>query len=85
MNLPPDEAAILANAAEVVQRNLDSRGWSLRELSRRSGVSPMLLSDFLTGKSALTLTTAVQISKALEISIDELCTISPSNCPDGLE
>ncbi len=49
-----------------------ARGWSLRALAQRSGVSSAMLSDIERGEKSPTVRLAYQIARALECSITDL-------------
>lgn len=50
----------------------EHRGLSLRELGRRAGVSPQLLSEIETGKKEGSLRTLRAIARELIVELDEL-------------
>lgn len=58
--------------AENIQWQLDKRRWSLRELSRRSDVSPMALCRLLNRESMVGGDACYRIAKALGVSLDLL-------------
>ena len=60
------------NIKKNVQRLLNSKGWSIYHLSKRSGVSLTALYSLDKKKSGPTTETLVKIADALEVSIDEL-------------
>jgi transcriptional regulator with XRE-family HTH domain len=50
----------------------ESRGMSIRELARRVGVSPSLISQIETGKAQPSVGTLYSLTRALRISVDRL-------------
>lgn len=60
------------NLGQKIQNILDEREISQSELGRRSGNSRSVINNFLKGRRNPSLLTAYSISKALNISLDEL-------------
>lgn len=60
------------NLGQKIQNILDEREISQSELGRRSGNSRSVINNFLKGTRNPSLLTAYSISKALNISLDEL-------------
>jgi len=61
-----------AAIADRIKLRLDQHGWSQRELSRRSGVSQVMISHILSGDRLPTIVIAAKIAAALGDSLDEL-------------
>lgn len=57
---------------EALNRNMQSRNIKQAELSRMSGIDTGLMSMYANGKRIPTLTNAIAIADALQISLDEL-------------
>ena len=50
---------------------LEERGWSNRELSRRAGVSSTAINDAVSGQGAITAKFCRKISRALQVPLEE--------------
>lgn len=61
-----EESAIRINFLRWVEGELSSRGWSQRELERRSGVSNTLISNIRAGIRSVTWDTCASIARAFE-------------------
>jgi transcriptional regulator with XRE-family HTH domain len=58
---------------ELIALSRDLKGWSLRELERRSGVTYQTISLIETGKTAhSSFLTIVKLARALNLSLDRL-------------
>lgn len=57
---------------EALQQILKSRGIKQADLCRMSGVDSSLMSNYVSGKKTPTLTNAIAMADALQISLDEL-------------
>ena len=55
-----------------VRAERERRGMSLRELARRVGVSPSLISQIETGKAQPSVGTLYSLTRALRMSVDQL-------------
>jgi transcriptional regulator with XRE-family HTH domain len=60
------------NVGSLVRRERERRGLSLRELARRVGVSPSMLSQVETGRTRPSVSTIYAIATELGVSIDTL-------------
>lgn len=58
--------------SESLTRILRSRGLRKADLSKMSGVADSAISDYCNGKKEPTLTKAIAMADALQISLDEL-------------
>lgn len=56
----------------ALKRKLDNRMMSQKELSERTGISPVMISHYINGRSAPSVYNVSLISNALECSISEL-------------
>lgn len=65
---PPDAAAVGAR----VKALREATGYSLRDLSERSGVSPTMLSQVERGSTSPTLAVASKIAAGLDLSLSQL-------------
>ena len=54
---------------EIIRDELRRRGWSQRELCRRTGMLPHQLCEYLSGNRDLYVNTLQRILKALELEI----------------
>ncbi|KGH48248.1 hypothetical protein IN07_03335 [Modestobacter caceresii] len=66
----PEELS--AAVAAEVRRRLEERGWSGRELSRRTGISQRSVVDKLAGRTAFDLDDVQKVSAALEVPVVDL-------------
>lgn len=57
---------------EALQRAISSRDLKQADLCRMSGIPSSLMSHYLAGKKVPTLTNAIAMADALQISLDEL-------------
>lgn len=57
---------------EALQQILKCRGIKQADLCRMSGVDSSLMSNYVSGKKTPTLTNAIAMADALQISLDEL-------------
>jgi addiction module HigA family antidote len=64
MHFRPDYAP---HPGELLAEYLYARGFSARELARRCGRSPKLITEILTGKAALEPETAIQFERVLDV------------------
>jgi transcriptional regulator with XRE-family HTH domain len=60
------------NLASAVQEARKSVGWSVRALAERAELSPSTISAIENGNREMTVKTALQISKALNIDLEQL-------------
>jgi transcriptional regulator with XRE-family HTH domain len=65
------------HVAANVLRLLDDRGWSMRELGRRTGEAPTTISAVCAGKYETGGATLKRIAEALDVSMDRLSDPSP--------
>jgi DNA-binding XRE family transcriptional regulator len=70
--VPVELAMRLLSGDNPVRVWREHRGLSLRELGRRAGVSPQLLSEIETGKKEGSLRTLRAIARELGVELDEL-------------
>ncbi|MFH1037633.1 MAG: response regulator [PVC group bacterium] len=70
VSCPPENLNERVGALVRRRRNLKEMGG--RELARAAGLSPSLLSQVESGKSAASLKTLYQIAKALDLSVSDL-------------
>ncbi len=70
--VPVELATRLLSGDNPVRVWREHRGLSLRELGRRAGVSPQLLSEIETGKKEGSLRTLRAIARELGVALDEL-------------
>ena len=68
-NLVP---AVNVHPGEVIREELEFRGISQRELSRRISVSPTIINEMLKGKRQLSTELALPIGAALDIDAEPL-------------
>lgn len=68
--LTDDEVRL--NTAENVNRLLQARGWSRRELARRTGDSAMAISRICRGENTAGSGLIARIAEAFDVSIDRL-------------
>lgn len=61
----------LVDPAKFKSKRLD-KGWSIRQLSRESGVCRWTISDLEKGKHKIEEYTLARLSKALEVNMEEL-------------
>lgn len=59
---------------DAIKNRLEAEGLSQRELARRTGVSQTTISMIIAGKQMPNLEFALEIARALKISIDSLLT-----------
>ena len=59
-----------------IKKYRKEKGWSMHELSRRSGVSTASISRVESGKIKFTIDNVYKIAKSLGISIDKLLDFS---------
>lgn len=57
---------------DALQQILSTRGMKQADLCRTSGIDSSLMSNYLSGKRQPTLTNAIAMADALQISLDEL-------------
>lgn len=60
------EPAIVPHPGEVVMEYLEFHGWSQRDLSRRTGLTPKTISEICNGKAPITPVTSLALEKALQ-------------------
>ncbi len=70
MELKLDSA--LENIGSKLKSIRDKKGWTLRELSEKTGIDNSRLSKIEQGKINITLVTLIQLSIALEVSPADL-------------
>lgn len=58
--------------SESLHRIINGRGLKQADLCRMSGIDTSLMSNYLSGKKIPTLTNAIAMADALQISLDEL-------------
>jgi transcriptional regulator with XRE-family HTH domain len=63
---------MMANVTANITAMLETRDWSLRELSRRSGVHVTTLSQLLNGRVIPSVVVMAKIAAALETQVDYL-------------
>lgn len=61
-----------AAVARLLSRLRAERGWSLRELAERSGLSIAYVSELENGRKLPTLETFAQLARAYDVSVAEL-------------
>ena len=66
------EETLNARIGENIRRQRNLRGVNSREVARLSGLSPSLLSQVESGKSAASLKTLYRIARALKVEMGEL-------------
>ena len=54
------------NPGETVVEYLDFHGWSQRDLSRRTGITPKTISEICNGKASITPTTALALERVFQ-------------------
>lgn len=57
---------------EKLRQEREKRGWSLSDLSKRSGVAMQSISRYESGRAFPNLMSALGLADALEMSLDEL-------------
>lgn len=57
-------------------KEMDSRGWSVRELSRRAGTSHTTISQVIAGQRRPTYKFCIQIARALHVPDDDLLVLA---------
>ena len=57
---------------EIIRRNRAERGWTMREVARRAGVSPMIVSRLERGARVGHMATVVRILAVLDVPISVL-------------
>ncbi|WP_079084789.1 helix-turn-helix domain-containing protein [Streptomyces dysideae] len=62
-------ARVAQEVAARLRRAIDARGWSIAEVSRRSGVSRMTISQVLDGVVWCDLLTIANLEKVLEVDL----------------
>lgn len=65
------------NFADSLNKILDSRGLKQADLCRMSGLPTAMVSNYCNGKKIPTLTSAIAMADALQISLDELSGCEP--------
>lgn len=66
-----------------VQTLMDQKGLSQSELARRAGMSRAVVNNLLRGTRNPSLLTALTVSKALNVSLEELTAVNPSDMTDN--
>ena len=64
------------NLSKWVHDQLNQRGWSLRELGRRSGIDHSILSKIFNGKREPNLPFYRDLAKAFGVSLEEILRIA---------
>ncbi|MEU9333222.1 helix-turn-helix transcriptional regulator [Streptomyces sp. NPDC048290] len=62
-------ARVAQEVAARLRRAIDARGWSIAEVSRRTGVSRMTISQVLDGVVWCDLLTIANLEKVLEVDL----------------
>ena len=62
----PFELAEVPHPGETVQEYLDFNSWSQRDLARRTGVSPKIISEICNGKTSITPPTALAFENVFD-------------------
>ena len=74
------------NMNEWIKRMLREKGWSMRELSRRSGLDPSTISRVLSGQTGATRDFYYGIMKAFDLTLSQVERLdSEGIAPDDLE
>lgn len=68
---------------ETVQTLMDQKGLSQAELGRRSGMSRSVINTLIRGTRNPSLLTALTITRALNVSLEELTAVNPSDITDN--
>lgn len=64
--------------SDILRSLLESRGLKQADLCRMTGIDTGLMSTYMSGKKAPSLSNAITIASALDISLDELSEIQRS-------
>jgi transcriptional regulator with XRE-family HTH domain len=71
-DLDKAEQRLVAEAVVArLQKALTDNGWSLRELAKKAGVSPMLLSQVMRMETSLSVATLLQIADVVKCPLSE--------------
>jgi addiction module HigA family antidote len=60
------EPTTIPHPGDTISEYLDVRGWSQRELARRTGLTPKTISEICAGKAPITPATALALEKVLQ-------------------
>lgn len=58
--------AVVPHPGDVITEYLEFHGWTQRDLSRRTGLTPKTISELCNGKTPVTPTTSLMLEKALQ-------------------
>ncbi len=78
------DSQVLANVSANLQRILQDRGMSLRELARRTGEDPMTISRMARGKNIVSTAVIARVAEAFDVSIDRLTSNPPKKSLENL-
>lgn len=74
------------NLNEWIKRMLQEKGWSMRELGRRSGLDPSTISRVLSGQTGATGDFYYGIMKAFDLTLSQIERLDQKGiAPDDLE
>ncbi len=59
-----------------ISQELEERGWSMRELARRAGLSPTTISDVINGSARPGLEFYRGVSRAFQVPLDDVLRIA---------
>jgi XRE family aerobic/anaerobic benzoate catabolism transcriptional regulator len=74
-----NQTALLSAIGSRVRSRRTSRGWTLKEIAERSGVSTRFLSDLETGKGNISVSRLADVALALDVP---LASLLPSETPE---
>src|SRR5256885_14313718 len=66
VQLPSVKPTAVAHPGETVMEYLDFYGWSQRDLSRRTGLTPKTISEICNGKAPISPMTALSLEKVFQ-------------------
>jgi XRE family aerobic/anaerobic benzoate catabolism transcriptional regulator len=79
---PATHASLLSALGRRIRDTRLARGWTLRELAERSGVSPRFLGQIESGRANLSVRRLADLAEALDLSPSTLLSAAPAS-PDA--